>query len=624
MRRRPPSPEAVLAIALCAAGLALAAPARARDDGAPAAGGALRVTADPPRLVLGKDGAAELRVAAAPDVEDVALSASAGRIEGVKRLPGGGFVARYRPPADRIPQVAIVAVLGRTAHGSEDGWLAIPLSGQGAARVKAAPGTEITLQIGDRRFGPRRAGADGVVVIPIVVPPGVREAHHGFTPIDLHVPETQLLHAVLDRAIVLADRTERVRVLAYVVAPHGAARRGDVPVFEPTRGTVAVTEREPGAFEAIWTVPPGRAGEERLSVRLGTSAASRAALRLETVSGPPAIVAVSFDREALDVEAGRGALVTARALDAAGNLVPAALALSTDAGRLEGVREREPGEVEAQLVAGPSIGARRELRVTAAAPGVGISGSRVLPLRPGPPAAVAFARDEDVVRADGKRELRLAVAVADRHGNPVDVAPAVTAARGRIVAVEETGVPGAYDVRYLAPAVAGPTPDRLVAVAGPARASATRLLLPPEARLRLAPSLGLAVDVRGRGSGPVATIAAEVPADLAVALRHGLAASWRAEVGTLDLGDLGATILGGASLARAVGGTAVLRASLAAGAVVTNGSLGAAGRVAIEAGRARGTFAPFAEVSLLAASAGAPGAFAAVAIAAGLRFGVER
>lgn len=268
----------LLAAVLAAAPLV----ARAQEP-APGAGGVLRITAEPPRLLLGRDAGAELRIQAPPEVEELAVLPSAGRVEGVRRLSGGGFTARYLPPPDRAPQVAILAALGRTARGAVDGWLAIPLSGQGEARVRTAPGAEITLDIAGRAFGPRRADAQGVAVIPVVVPPGVTEAHHGFRPVDLKVPERPLLHAVADRSAVRADRAEQVRVYAYVVAPHGAARRGDVPVLEPSRGSVQVAAREPGAFVATWSLPPGAVGTDRLVVRLPGSAVSRAELRLEAV-----------------------------------------------------------------------------------------------------------------------------------------------------------------------------------------------------------------------------------------------------------------------------------------------------------------------------------------------------
>ncbi len=245
--------------ALLAATLAGAAagPARAHD---PAAGPPLQVVADPAQLVLGRDAGAELRIATPDDVDEISMSASAGRVEDVRKLAAGTFTARYVPPPSRVPQVAIVAALAHTARGTQDGWVAIPCSGQASARVHAAPGAEIALDIGDRHFGPRTAGSDGVAVIPIVVPPGIREAHQGFKPIDLGVPETPLLHAVLDRSTVYADRTERVHVFAWVVAPHGAARRGDTPAFEPTRGCGRGRARRSPCASATAPSGPGARG----------------------------------------------------------------------------------------------------------------------------------------------------------------------------------------------------------------------------------------------------------------------------------------------------------------------------------------------------------------------------
>ena len=489
---RAPRPSRALALAVLAAAVAARGDARPHEDPA-AGGGALRIVADPPRLLLGRDAAAELTVTAPPDVQELQLTASVGRIEEVRRLPGGGFAARYRPSGERVPQVAIVAAVGRTPRGAEDGWLAIPLSGQGDARVRAAPGSEVSLRIGDETFGPRRARADGVAVIPIVVPPGVREAHHGFRPIDLRIPETPLVHAVIDRAVVHADRQERIHVVAYGVAPHGAARRGDAPIVEPSRGTVALAAREPGVVAGVWTLPPGRAGEERLVVRLPSAPATRAVVRLEAVAGPPAVVAVSFDRDALVAGEADEVAVTARALDAGGNAVPAALELSADGGVLEDVREREPGTVEARLRVA-SFEGRGELGVTATAPEVGISGARTLPLRPGAPAVVRFERPDGVLRADGRREARLRVSVADGHGNAVDATPAVKAERGAVLGVSAAEA-GGWEVRYVAPEVPGPAVERLVASVGPVSGEARRVLLPPD------PALGGRRDGR-RGARP--------------------------------------------------------------------------------------------------------------------------
>jgi hypothetical protein len=653
-RPRRPDPSA-LALALVATLAGLAAPARAGDESAPACGGALRVSAEPSRLVLGRDGGAELRIAAPPEVEELAVSASAGRVENVRRLPGGGFSARYRPPAERHPQVAIVAVLARTAHGLADGWLAVPLSGQGDARVRAEPGAEITLRIGDRTFGPRPVGPEGFVVIPVVVPPGVREAHHGFRPIDLRVPEATLLHVVADRRAIHADRAEQVRLLAYVVAPHGAARRGDVPVFEASRGAVSVAAREPGAFEAVWSLPAGAALEERLLVRVPGSPASRALLRLEVVPGPPATIAVAFDREAHEAGAGDVA-VTARVLDAAGNPAAAEVELSADAGRLQPAASIGIGAVSARLQVEPAFGARRALTVTARAPTIGIAGARVLPLRPGPPAEARFTSGHDVLLADGTREASLRVAVLDRFDNRVEAVPAVAAERGQIVAVEADGE-GAWRVRYRTPAVPERTEERVVARVGPVRAEADLLLVPPPRGITLLPVAGAALDLRGRFVAARAGLAAELAAEAPVPLPGSVGFAWRLEADALGFertgpartalvegprgsppelssrrprtAVLGATFLGGATLRRELRRGPELRASLAAGGLLARVDpaglapevgLAPAARLTLGADFRLARLTPFVELSALLAGGSPAGAFTAVGLAAGARF----
>jgi hypothetical protein len=616
----PASRDRAGALALIAAAtLGAALPARA-DDPPPAGGGALRLAADPPRPVLEGEVSVDLRVSAPPEVEDLSLTASAGRIDAVRRLPGGGFVARYRPPPERVPQVAIIAAVARTGRGVEDGWLAIPMSGHGTARVRGAPGTPVSLRVGDRTFGPATAGADGVAAIPIVVPPGIREGHQGYRPVDLHVPERSLVHAVSDRVAVQADREERLRVLAYVVAPHGAARRGDAPVFEPTRGAVSFAEREPGAWVGSWTLPPGPAGEERLLVRLPSAQASRAVVRVTALAGPPAVVAVSVDRAEL-VAGGEGATVVARTLDAAGNAVPATLSLDVRGAVLEAVEEKRPGLVQARLVAGTALRAD-EAVVTATATTVGIAGSRAVPLRPAAPAVARFSR-RAAVWGDGVRETVLRVAVADRFGNPVAAPPEVTAERGRIVAVSEAGR-GAWDVHYVAPAVDHPVADALAARAGEARASLAPVVAPPPPAVRVEALAGALVDVRGRFAAVAGLHAIERPHALDAALRVGLEPALRLEVGAVAAPDGGrAALLAGPAL-RLAGGPARLGATFTAGTLLGAHGAALAGRAGLSVALPRRGAEPFVELSLLGARGGAPGPFVAAGLAVGVRLGLGR
>jgi len=615
---RPLASVALGAILLCA--VALPAPAVVRGaEPPPAGGGALRIVADPPRLGMGLGDEAELRVAAPDAIEELSVTATAGQVEGLRRLPGGGFVARYRSPPERVPQIAIVAVTARTARGLEDGWIAIPLSGEGSARVRGAPGSEITLRIGDRTFGPQRVGSDGVAIVPVVVPPGVREAHQGFRPIDLHVPETPLLHAVQDRTNVLADREEKVRVVAYLVAPHGAARPGELPLFEPSRGTVAIAEREAGAFAATWTLPPGPAGEERLTVRVQGAPASHAVLHVAAAAGPPALVAVSFDRDAL--VAGGEAVVTARALDAGGNVVPAELSLAARGATLGGVEERRPGELVARLAAGERL-RTDEVVVTATAPR--LAGSRALPLVAAEPALARFEPREPVLRTDGVRAAVLRLTVVDRFGNAASPAPVVRAARGRVLAVVETAR-GEYAVRYVgSPGDDRAAPDEIVAEVGAARATAAALVARPGPALLVSARAGATGEVAGRFTGRSAGILVERPSDARIALSRGAELAWRLEAEGLDASQAAlAAVLAGAGVRWRGAGGAELEAALSAGALLAPGRGAAAARLAFSFGLRRSFGVPFLEGSLLGAGTGAPGAFAALGLSAGVRFDVE-
>jgi hypothetical protein len=616
MSRR--SAERAVAALFLGAALAAASGARAEEVAPPGSGGALRISADPPRLELGKDDGCELRIAAPPDLEEITLSASAGRIEGVRRLPGAGFVARYRAPADHVPRVAIVAALAHGPRGVEDGWLAIPMAGRGTAKVHAAPGTPVTLRVGDREFGPALADASGLALVPVVVPPGIREAHQGFRPIELPVPETPLLHAVADRTELRADREERVRVLAYVVAPHGSARRGEALSVEPSRGTLTLTEREPGAFAGTWILPPGPAGEERVVVRLPTAAPSRAVVRVVSLAGPAATVAVSFDRPAL-VAGGAPTTVTARALDAGGNPVAAELVLDASAADLSEVRTVRPGEVVGRLAAGERLRGDAAV-VSATAPALGISGSRSLALRPDAPATGEFAAQRAV---RGAVEVALRVEIADRFGNPVSAAPEVTAARGKVLGVVERG-PGEFDVRYLPPAVDRPVQDALIARAGAVTATLDPVVAPRAPALRLEASAGAGMELGGRFGAGVGTLAAERPADLGAALRLGLEPALRVEAGVLAAsGQSLGTVLAGGSVRRVGLPGMTFSASAAVGIAYGEDTVSPAGRAAAALAFPLAGLEPFVELSLLGARTPAHGAFAAAALSLGARYGLE-
>jgi hypothetical protein len=331
---------------------------------------------------------------------------------------------------------------------------------------------------------------------------------------------------------------------------------------------------------------------------------------------------VTFDLDGL-VAGGEAAVVTARALDAGANVAATDLSLEASGAILSGVHVRRPGEVVARVAAG-AILTVDEAVVTATSERAGISGARALRLRPADAARVRFRPREGVVRSDGTREAVLRVSVADRFGNPVRTAPAVSAARGRVVEVAERGR-GEYAVRYVGPAVQRAEPDELVARVGTIRATAAPLLAPPGPVLLASARAGVAVDARGRFGGPAAGVVAELPGDVALAVRNGAELAWRLEAEGLR-GRSGAglaALLVGAGVRRPFGAAMELGGSASGGVVLAPGGASAGGRLALALGVRRGWGTPFVEASVLGARAGAPGAFAAVGLAAGVRFGWE-
>jgi len=153
---------------------------------------AVAVLVEPSPLHLGKDARAKVRVEAA---EAPTLSASAGRIENVRAAGAGSWAADYFPPDDELPQVAILTAVVQ----GEVAWTAIPLWGQGDAVVKTRPRGSIRVEIAGRTFGPVVADASGQAQVPVEVPPGVREAHHGKRIIPLNVPPSRTVHLALGR-----------------------------------------------------------------------------------------------------------------------------------------------------------------------------------------------------------------------------------------------------------------------------------------------------------------------------------------------------------------------------------------------------------------------------------------
>lgn len=475
--------------ALLAPCLALAAPAAAAPP-------PLEVVVAPDHLTLGVDVEARVEIRGPEDLEEVSLSASAGELHGLERLAPGRFAAAYRPPARRLPQVALVAALGRSKGELAVGCASLPLWGQGDAVIRTRPGAEVSVTIGTMRFGPIVADAKGVGVVPVVVPPGVREAFQGSRAIDLGVPPAPRIHLALERPSVRADRTESLRIFAFAAAANGGAERS-APRLAVDRGALEpLPPPGPGVAAAVWTLPPGAAGEVLARAELNGGSPSRAERPLRVEPGPPARIALRT--ESTSHTAGEADLaVEIEVVDAAGNPVREPPQLRASAGAATAPVRTPEGAFAARVALPSRLSSARELTLVADAGG-GLSARVAVALAPARPFTLRLDPARAELVADGRAALPLKLRVEDRFGNAIEAKGLSLVARataGEVRARWAEGIVEYLAARGLAPGSAA------VEVAGEGLAARADVDLYPAVRsLRLAPAAGVATDARSFGA----------------------------------------------------------------------------------------------------------------------------
>ena len=136
---------------------------------------AASLTADPPRLVLGRDAGAQLTLTGVPAGATVTFSTSAGTVSESKR-DGGTVRARFNAPALKSPTVALIAARIADGASRELAWAAIPLSGSDTMEIETRPGSKVDADVAGHKIGPVTADSRGTARLPMIVPPGVSTA----------------------------------------------------------------------------------------------------------------------------------------------------------------------------------------------------------------------------------------------------------------------------------------------------------------------------------------------------------------------------------------------------------------------------------------------------------------
>ena len=295
------------------------------------------ITLADPSPVIGITGETELLI----DVADAPAEGmplprvlcSIGQIEDLGREGPARFSARYILPAGRFPQPAIIVAEFRNRI-----W---PLRGMTTVRLRAAtttamhtdPGAQVTLRVGDRDFGPQTAPADGVVRIPIVVPPGVEFAtarsvnKYGKATeqvVDLHVPYAQRL---LFAAPVSMRAGSLAELAVYAVEASGRPANGASLILRAANARISpLGSRSPG--EARFLVhAPAIVREKRLRVEAQLEGQSTTRLATLIELGPGPATGLTLEPESPFIAPGGGSTrVFLGAEDAFGNPVDAARA----------------------------------------------------------------------------------------------------------------------------------------------------------------------------------------------------------------------------------------------------------------------------------------------------------
>jgi hypothetical protein len=429
------SPARRLAVVLTsiAAGSAAPAIARAADAPEPAAP-PVTVTLVPaaPKLLLGKETelavTLDVRGPNADSFVPVRAMANVGTLE-MPHADGqpGHFVARYLPPGERFPQVALLVV--ELASGTRRMHVAarIVLEGSTVVPFHSSVGASVTMRVADRNFGPVVADRQGRAEIPIQVPPGIRAGlaravdHAGAA----RETEVDLQQAPYPRVLVLAAPTLDVGSFSEItllgVDPDGTPAN-------PARLTLGASA---GLLHPLGA---GAAGEARflfeaprllgsgavaLTAMAAGSPPSRTDMAVALRVGPPAQLAISPSTHKLVVGSNETARVAISAHDAFGNpTVATGVEIAVDG--LPRPVSIGGGGLGTLTVDAPAKFDKRD-RITIAARLGAIRATEDIHVTGGPPARLTIDVPNPRLVGDGHRGTEVRVQAVDKNGTPTAV-----------------------------------------------------------------------------------------------------------------------------------------------------------------------------------------------------------
>ncbi|MDB4980889.1 MAG: hypothetical protein JWM82_1641 [Myxococcales bacterium] len=529
------------ALAAAPAGAEPAPTASVASSSPPAAGLAVSLAAAREFLVLGTDAEVTISIEVTGPGAETLLPVRTLANVGVLEAPRAGgapghFTARYVPPPERYPQVALLVVELAGSTQRLRGTLRLPLRGTTDVPLRTSPQASVTIRVGDQPFGPVLADRQGHVEVPVEVPPGARTGVARAVDRNGNIKETEvdLQPAAFPRVLILAPASLEVGSFAEVTVlaldPGGELAASGRLSLRASEGLVhPLGKGQPG--EATFLVEvPRRVGAGALALTAGVAGTpvARADLAVPLVPGPPHALSLSPSARRLVIGGGAQSRVVVSAHDRFGNPTSAEGAEATVDDAPAALRVMASG-LAFLVVPPPPFYDGRERIVVVVKLGAALATQEVF-LTGGPPAKLSIAIAEPRLVADGWRSAELRVRAFDRNGTPTMIPGLSWDTPGGHI--RHVRVP--HEGEYIADFV----PDRardvhreIVAVAaGPTlRASAAVEVLPPPVHVVVGARIGIFSNLSGT-AGPAAFVEGLTPvprrtgrflAGLAIGYLHG-------------------------------------------------------------------------------------------------------
>ena len=156
----------------------------------------------------------------------IRVAISEGEVDNITSLGNGVFNARYTPdPKKGFPHFTLLTAMDPRSPTEVLGGYALAQQGKTTFPVTTIPNSNVIIEIGERKFGPMQANANGRVNIPIIVPPNVGQATlisaiGGSTqkePLDLRIPRTQRILFFPAQKTVPADSTQKIPLRIFAI-----------------------------------------------------------------------------------------------------------------------------------------------------------------------------------------------------------------------------------------------------------------------------------------------------------------------------------------------------------------------------------------------------------------------